>query len=174
MPSIVTAVRTASNKAKLKEAYQMVSDIMNTAGMNGDWANMTSFNTAISTPNDVTDYFKSKLNYAKQCLASDSTSAGCTGGDPASNFRFIMPNGVKISILNLGYGWYPSGYWSFRIKADAYSTYVGAWNVNPTQVDLFCNNGDVTGTAPGGTLAKPSQCVGWGSTDPQALALILR
>jgi hypothetical protein len=152
----------------------MVSTIIAEAGMNGDWANMTGFDTTTSQAGDVTDYFKSKLNYAKQCVASDTTSAGCTG-DVGGNFRFIMPNGVKITILNLGYGWYPNRYWSFRIKADAYSSYVGAWNVNPTQVDLFCNNQDVSRPTAGGTgeVAKPNQCIGWTSNQIISLGLIL-
>ena len=175
VPSVVNVVRTASNKAKLKEAYQIVSAIMAESVMNGDWASMTGFDTATSNAGDVTEYFKSKLNYAKQCVASDTTSAGCTS-DSGGNFRFIMPNGVKITILNLGHGWWAPthGYWSFNLKADAYSSYVGAWNVNPTEVGLYCNITQVTGSIFSNySSVRPGQCVGWGSTAPTALALIL-
>ena len=106
VPSIVASVDKSKSKASMKEAIQMVSSVFQAGYLNGDFANITSWD--IKNQNgtgSITNYFSSKFNYTKQCLTGDTTSKGCAVdfvGYPATtnannhNARWILPTGAEV------------------------------------------------------------------------------
>ncbi len=158
VPSIVASVKVSKDRAAMKEAVQTISAVVQDAYLNGSFdvfplnghgADVTTNNTSSS----ISGYLSSKLNYTKQCLASDTTSAGCKFGDaglaaaaPSNTTfaRWILPNGAKIQARDYNFfkSWVAPDGMIWRVIADAYAskitdgkdTFLLACNVsdNPT------------------------------------------
>ena len=72
VPSIVTSVQKAKNKAMQKETIQMISEVISAGVMNGDFANISNWDL-LSPTSPIPQYFTSKLN-ATQCIRGQQVS----------------------------------------------------------------------------------------------------
>ena len=171
VPSIINSVETAKKKALLKEALQIVTSVIQAGVLNGDFQNITTFDTVNQNGvGSISNYFTSKFN-AKQCVnangSKDVTSNGCnrgwnnaaSGGYVDHYGKWLLPNGAKISFD------YPQfvtqNSISFHIFLDAYANYVSTGK-GTNIFTLTCNiteapyprNGDPK-------LLKSGTCEGW-------------
>ena len=157
VPSIVASVKVSKDRAAMKEAVQIISAVVQDMYINGNTNDFIlnghgadTYSTAVGS---ISNYISSKLNYTKQCLSSDQTSAGCKFGEPnllpndSSNItsaRWILPSGAKIQArdYNFSKSWVAPDGMLWRVIADAYApkitegkdTFLLACNVsdNPT------------------------------------------
>ena len=169
VPSILASVDKSKNNAKMKEAVQVISQVVQEGYLNGDFETITIPSaTSSNAEGSISAYFSSKLSYVKQCLATDNTSEGCKFGDTgkvatsASNIthaRWILQNGVKIQARDYNFfkSWvFPNGI-VWRVFANAYDN-------NPVDGKntflIACNISDSpTNTSAWGTLTiKPGMC----------------
>ena len=174
VPSIVNSVDRSQNRAILKESVQIISAITQAGVLNGDFAGITDWNLKTSTdPNGIVGYIGSKLNYAKQCLATDTTSDGCklgwaetpaTSDYNAHNARWILPNGAKLQNYCASSAPY---YWNatnmlWTVTTKAYANKMNPWATFPDTIVINCNITETTQTIFGTTL-KAGTCGPYGS-----------
>ncbi len=147
MPSIVASVQASQNRAKMKEAFKVISDITQNAYLNGDFNNITRWDTVDRFPGSIVDYItnKSGLVFTKQCLTSDTTSKGCNVPNTyvLNNFsaRWILPNGVLIQAHAVS-SWWDSRIMAWTIVTDTEKPVI----FGSTAMNLQCNSG---GMVPG-------------------------
>ena len=170
VPSIVVSVQASQNRAKMREAFKVISDITQNAYLNGDFENITRWDAVTTTSGSIVDYItnKSGLVFTKQCLASDNTSKGCNvpNAAVANNIsaRWILPNGVLIQAHYVS-SWSDPRIMDWTIVTDTEKPPV----MGSTAIYLQCNSG---GIVPGSlnlyggwnsSQLKPGMC---GSPDP--------
>ena len=147
VPSIVVSVQASQNRAKMKEAFQVISTITQQGFLNGDFDNITTWNATTTTAGSIVDYItnKSGLVFTKQCLLPDVTSKGCNLTNSVSNLylinnvnaRWILPNGVLI-IAHCN-GWNDSGIMPWTIITDTEKPIV----MGSTAIHIQCNTGGI-------------------------------
>ena len=130
VPSVVASVEKQKTRAVFKEAYQIVTSITQAGQISGDFAGITDWDMVNSSnPQGIVGYVTSKLNYSKQCLATDTTSEGCRRGYTGTaansshnihNARWILPSGAKIQAYNTADPWrIDNMLWTITAKAYA-------------------------------------------------------
>jgi prepilin-type N-terminal cleavage/methylation domain-containing protein len=173
VPSIVTSVDKAKQKAVVKEAVQTISQIVNAGVLNGDFAGITDW-TINSSTDPLVSYFSSKLGgISKNCLQGDTAGLCNTymwTYNPTHflnnhSGRWVLMNGIVLSLagddgslVNLD-----SRHIIFTINSKP--------NTNSgygKQMALVCNISDTSfiasslgwPSAPSNTV-KPGQCSNW-------------
>ncbi len=170
VPSIVASVEKQKTRSVFKEAYQIVTSITQAGQISGDFAGITDWDMVNSSnPQGIVGYVTSKLNYSKQCLATDITSDGCRRGYVGTaansnynvhNARWILPNGAKIQayISNGSSRWeIHNMLWTITAKAYADDMIMVGNNIDSTLIR--CNASDSKVTVMGVTI-NPGQCRG--------------
>ena len=169
VPSVVASVEKQKTRAVFKEAYQIVTSITQAGQISGDFAGITDWDMVNSSnPQGIVGYVTSKLNYSKQCLATDTTSEGCRRGwlayPPNSshnihNARWILPSGAKIQAYNTADPWGYNTSMVWTITAKAYANDMTALGNNIDTSLIRCNASDSKVTVAGVTI-NPGQCRG--------------
>jgi type II secretory pathway pseudopilin PulG len=180
IPNVVISVERSKNRAVLKEAFQVISSLTAEGVMNGDFAGITSWDSVNQNgAGSIANYISGKLNYTKQCLTADVSSAGCVrawvGSPPNSpmnthNARWILPNGAKITADSSGL--FNAGFMQWIIVAKAYDDDIINTGANPTGINIRCNNTEDP-ILVDGSVAKAGQCIGVNLQYRTTLDLIL-
>ena len=170
VPNIVVSIDRSKNISTLREAFQTVSAITQAGVLNGDFASITDWDIVSSTdPKGIVAYLSSKINYSKQCLATNITDEGCrrgTSGKPASgphnahNARWILPNGAKIQAHCPSY--FNASWMTWTVTSKAYAFDMTPTGNNPDTIYVTCNLLDAPQTVFGVPL-KSGMCGMYGA-----------
>ena len=154
VPSIITSIEKGKRQALLKEGFQTISSIVQAGYLNGDFANITSWDIVNQKgAGSIVDYFNQKLNAAYRCNTNDTTR-GC-----GRNQNTIVLDGVgrpwnDATAWNHNAVWIlPSGamFWMngqtqinangmvWNVTSNAYATDLYLGGRNPSIGVFFCN-----------------------------------
>jgi type II secretory pathway pseudopilin PulG len=172
IPNVVASVEKGKNRAILRETIQVLSSITQAGVMNGDFSNITNWDITTSGADSIVDYMSSKLSFTKQCLKTDTASAGCVRGYPnvpptditnTHNARWILPSGAKVQVQAPMRS--NSTYILWTITSKAYADNMVNGGENPDMVHLVCNLTEQPIQSPGELvlplIIKPGMCGKW-------------
>ncbi len=172
VPGIVVSVDKSKNRAILKETVQLLSQITQAGVLNGDFQSVTNWDITSSGTGSIVDYLSSKLNFTKQCLKTDTSSAGCVraypGVTPAHatnthNARWILPSGAKVQVQQPIY--VTPSYILWTITSKAYANDMVHTGSNPDMIHLVCNLTEQPMQSPGEPvkplIIKAGMCGKW-------------
>ena len=165
VPSIINSVETKKNKSMQREAIQVISEIINTGYLNGDFQNITNWDG--EDPNsDLVQYFTKKLN-AKHCPKGTVTPPcthshgylGLTDYHNNHSLRWVLPNGTQIMIPNSYYA--RPVHIDFNINTNTKPAGLSRQGVAGGEIIILgCNPGDAisTGISWPYSGVKPGMC----------------
>ena len=187
VPSIVISIEKSKRQALLKEGFQTISSIVQAGYLNGDFANITSWDIVNQKgAGSIVDYFNQKLNAAYRCNTNDTTT-GCGRNQNTLVWKSTITYGTVSFPLNFrpwnsstewnhnGVWILPSGalFWMnsqgqinangmiWSIASDAYATDVYLGGESPSMIHFFCNLTDTpsnTVSVTGVYNVKPGMC----------------
>jgi hypothetical protein len=143
----VVSVEKAKTKALQKESVQILSEIINTGVLNGDFSNISNWDL-LNSSSPIVQYFTQKLN-ARQCprgttnFPCDHSWANGNSFRDDHSGRWVLTNGVKIWLV--GFDFVNSTNIGFIIdsKPEGISK---NYAIGADQLVIVCNISDTTQT----------------------------
>jgi hypothetical protein len=150
IPSIVASVETSKKKAGFKEAFQVLSEVVNAGYLNGDFANITDWDAGLST-SPIVQLLTSKLN-AIPCPAGSASSGipqVCkhtigTNNGPIDHVnivsaRYILPSGVQFWIYTPDSFSSSADHLTFEVESKQSADPNPTWVVGGNNILIVCN-----------------------------------